>query len=85
MQKISLDQAQRAQQALRAATQPATKQLDIETFVSMIGEELDALHENGSNNQQIADLIREASGIEVTPEQLGKYYTIPHHLVSPHD
>lgn len=74
---LSLEEALKAQKALRAAAGLGAEQFPIQAFVGMISDEIEALRNRGQTDAQIADLIRANSSINITPEQLTDFYATP--------
>jgi hypothetical protein len=74
---LPLEEALKAQKALRAAAGLGEEQFPIQAFVGMISDEIDALRERGKNDSEIADLIRANSSIEITPAQIAEFYATP--------
>ena len=74
---ISLDQALRAQSALRDAAGLAPETFPLSGFVGMISDEIDALRKSGRSDAEIARLIATHSGIEITEAQISENYASP--------
>ncbi len=72
-----LDQILRAQAALRSAAGLPPEQFPAPAFVGMISDEIEALRNSGRSDADIADIIRESSGIEISPETLSANYAPP--------
>lgn len=71
---ISLEEAIKAQKALRRAAELGEEQFPVQAFVGMISDEIEALRERGMSDGEIAALIHEHSTIEVTADELAKHY-----------
>jgi hypothetical protein len=72
-----LDEALKAQKALREAAGLPPEQFPIQAFVGMISDEIESLRKNGKSDEQIATLIRQSSSIEVTGREIADYYASP--------
>lgn len=73
-ESISLQQALRAQRALRDAAGLGEEQFPVEAFVGMISDEVDALRQKGHTDEQIAALIRKNGDIPITADELAAHY-----------
>lgn len=74
---LSLEQALKAQSALRSAAGLGPEQFPIQAFVGMISDEIEALRERGKTDADIANLIRANSSINITSEQIAAFYAPP--------
>ena len=72
-----LQEALKAQSALRNAAGLAPEQFPIQAFVGMISDEIETLRSQGKTDDQIADLIRKNSNVEITPEEIAENYASP--------
>ena len=72
-----LDEALRAQKALRdlAGLQPET--FPVSSFIGMISDEIEILRNQGRSDEEIARTISAHSSIEVTPGDLAVHYASP--------
>jgi hypothetical protein len=73
----SLEEAIKAQKALRAAAGLGPEQFPIQAFVGMISDEIETLRKQGKTDIEIAEMIRQNSAIEITPEQIVENYASP--------
>jgi hypothetical protein len=73
----SVDEALKAQKALRTASGLGPEMFAMEAFVGMISDEIQSLRERGQSDSDIADLIRANSQIEVTSDEIARYYATP--------
>ncbi len=73
----SLEEALKAQTALRAAAGLEPEQFPVQAFVGMISDEIETLRKQGRTDQQISDLIEENSSIRITPQEIGDNYAPP--------
>jgi hypothetical protein len=73
----SLEEALRAQKALRdlAGLQPET--FPVEAFVGMISDEIETLRTQGHNDEMIARTITSNSGIDITADDIAAHYATP--------
>ena len=76
-QTYSLEEALRAQRALRDLAGLAPEQFPVEAFVGMISDEVETLRKQGVSDERIAETIRAHSAIEITPEQIADNYASP--------
>jgi hypothetical protein len=74
---LSLNEALKAQKALREAAGLGPERFPLEAFVGMISDEIETLRERGKSDTDIAEIIRESSSIEITPEQISEHYASP--------
>ena len=72
-----LEEAVKAQRALRAAAGLGPEQFPIEAFVGMISDEIESLRKRGQSDEEIAKLVRENSAIDITAEEIGRNYAPP--------
>jgi hypothetical protein len=73
----SLDEALKAQKALREAAGLAPEQFPIQAFVGMISDEIESLRQTGRTDEDIAGLIRQNSSIKITGAEIARYYATP--------
>jgi len=76
-QTYPLEQALRAQKALRdlAGLQPET--FPVSSFVGMVSDEIEALRKQGHSDDAIARTITEHSSIEISAGDLAAHYATP--------
>ena len=72
-----LEQALRAQKALRDLAGLPPETFPIQAFVGMISDEVETLRAKGHTDQQIAQTISSASEIQITPEEIAENYAPP--------
>jgi hypothetical protein len=72
-----LEEALKAQKALRAAAGLGPEMFPMQAFVGMISDEVDSLRKLGQSDEEIASVIRESSLIEITGGQIAEYYASP--------
>ena len=80
-----VQEAIRAQQALRGLAGLEPEMFPIQAFVGMISDEVEALRKQGHTDAQIAKTIEENSKIEITAEEVADYYASPEERHAPHD
>jgi hypothetical protein len=73
-----VEQALRAQKALREAAGLGPEMFPIEAFVGMISDEVEALRSQGKTDEEIASLIKRNSDIEITASEIADNYASPH-------
>ena len=74
MTQYSLDQALRAQSVLRAAAGAGEERFDEQQLVGMLSDEIRALRESGSSDQDIAALLKTDVGIDLSAEMIQEFY-----------
>lgn len=74
---FTLAEALAAQQALRDAAGVKEEQLDLAELIGMMSEEIDLLQEQGKSWDDIAVMIKTATGKPVTGADVEKYYVGP--------
>jgi hypothetical protein len=77
MSFIHLEEALKAQRALRAAAGLGPELFPLEAFVGMISDEVQALRERGMKDEEIASIIRQSSAIEISPAEIAQNYASP--------
>lgn len=80
----SLDQSLQALNALRDAAGSPPEQFPLPAFIGMISDEIETLRTQGRSDAEIATLIHQSSGIEITPEQLAENYAPADQRRRPH-
>lgn len=76
-QTYPLDEALKAQRALREAAGLPPEQFPIQAFVGMISDEVESLRQAGKSDEEIAALVRQNSSIEITGDEITQYYGSP--------
>jgi hypothetical protein len=69
-----LSEALKAQQALRTAGELGPEMFPLEAFVGMVSDEIQSLRERGRSDDEIAALIRANSQIEISPDEIARFY-----------
>ena len=69
-----VEDAVKAQKALRMAAGLGPEKFPIQAFVGMISDEVEALRKLGKTDDEIASIIRQSSSIEITPEEIAEHY-----------
>ena len=77
MKTYAVEQAVQAQKALRNAAGLGPEMFPIQAFVGMISDEIEKLRSQGKTNDDIADLIRANSSIEITASEIAENYAPP--------
>lgn len=75
--QYSVEEAVKAQKALRAPAGLGAEQFPIQAFVNMISDEIESLRKRGKSDEDIAALVRENSAIEITADDIAKNYAPP--------
>jgi hypothetical protein len=73
----TLEQALKAQKALRDAAGLGPESFPVEAFVGMISDEIEALRSQGKSDEDIAGLIARNSGIDITAAEIARNYAAP--------
>ena len=77
MKTYPVEEAVKAQKALRAAAGLAPEQFPLVAFVGMISDEIEELRNQGRSDEQIAGLIAQNSSIEITAADISENYAGP--------
>jgi len=77
MKTYPVEQAVRAQNALREAAGLGPEMFPIQAFVGMISDEIEQLRAQGKTDADIATLIAAHSGIEITASEIAENYASP--------
>ncbi len=80
-----LEQALRAQKALRDLAGLEPEQFPLQAFVGMISDEVEALRSQGRTDEQIAQTIEASSSIKITAEEIVAHYAPPEQRHWDHD
>jgi hypothetical protein len=72
-----LDEALRAQKALRELAGLGPERFPIEAFVGMVSDEIEALRKQGHSDEEIAGTIAGNSAISITADDIAAFYA-PH-------
>ena len=72
-----IEEAIRAQKALRELAGLGPEMFPIPAFVGMISDEVETLRAQGHTDRQIAEAIRANSGIEITGDEIAANYAPP--------
>lgn len=75
--QYSLEEALKAQRALRSAAGLAPETFPKQAFVGMISDEIECLRARGKSDSDIASLIQQNSAIEITPDEIVQFYASP--------
>lgn len=70
MKTYPVEQAIRAQKALRDAAGLGPELFPIQAFVGMISDEIETLRSQGKTDEEIANLITANSSIEITASEI---------------
>lgn len=77
MKTIRIEDALKAQRALRDAAGLGEEQFPIPAFVGMISDEVEALRKRGKSDEEIARLIESSSKIQITARDIQENYASP--------
>ena len=73
----SLEEAVKAQKALRSLAGLGPEAFPVEAFVGMISDEIEQLRKQGHDDEEIAKTITSHSAIEITAAEIGENYASP--------
>lgn len=73
----SLEEALKAQSALRALGGLAPEEFPVAAFVGMVSDEIEHLRKLGHSDEEIAGVIRRSSKIEITAAEIARNYASP--------
>ncbi len=85
MKTYPVEQAVRAQKALREAAGLRPEMFPVEAFIGMISDEIEQLRSQGSTDDEIARLIAANSSIEITAAEIAEHYASPEERRQGHD
>lgn len=71
---FTLDEALKAQRALRTQAGLGPEMFPMQAFVGMISDEIDSLRKSGKSDDEIAAVIRSNSSIEITGSEIAEYF-----------
>ena len=77
MKTFPIDQALRAQAALRNAAGLGPEMFPVQAFVGMISDEVEHLRSQGMSDADIAELIASNSDIEISATDISENYAPP--------
>ena len=77
MKTYRLEEALRAQKALREAAGLGPEMFPVEAFVGMISDEIEKLRSQGKTDSDIVALITKNSSIQITAEEISANYASP--------
>lgn len=80
-----VEQAVRAQKALRDAAGLGAEHFSLEAFVGMISDEIHVLRSQGKTDAEIADLISSNSSIAITATEIADNYCSPENRHQPEE
>ena len=74
---ITVADAVRAQAALRRAAGLSDETFTVEAFVGMVSDEIEALRNQGRNDDEIAAIVKDGAAVPVSGAEISKYYAGP--------
>lgn len=77
MKAYPVEEALRAQKALRKAAGLGPEMFPIQAFVGMISDEVETLRSQGKTDEDIASLIEAHSDIQITASEIAGNYASP--------
>jgi hypothetical protein len=72
-----VEEAVKAQKALRSAAGLGPEVFPIQAFVGMISDEVESLRERGKTDEEIAAMIEQSSAIKITAQEIAENYASP--------
>jgi len=72
-----LEEAVRAQKALRELAGLGPEMFPVQAFVGMISDEIESLRNQGRSDEEIARVIQANSGISITAADISAHYSLP--------
>lgn len=80
-----LEEALKAQSALRTLAGLGPEQFPVQAFVGMISDEIEQLRNQGKTDSEIATVIEANSKIRITAADIADNYASPEERHSPHE
>jgi hypothetical protein len=80
-----IEEALRAQNALRKLAGLAPEMFPVPSFVGMISDEIETLRKQGHTDQEIAQTITASSEINITAADIATHYASPEDRHQPHE
>ena len=77
MRTFPIEEALRAQSALRGAAGLGAEMFPVEAFVGMVSDEIEQLRARGMSDQDIAALVASNSKIEISAADIAEHYAPP--------
>jgi hypothetical protein len=77
VQTYPLEEAVRAQRALRELAGLGPEMFPIQAFIGMISDEIESLRNQGRSDEDIAQAIQAHSAIAITAADIFAYYSSP--------
>ena len=77
MKSYPLEEALKAQKALRDAAALEPEMFPIQAFIGMISDEIQHLREMGRTDEEIAGIIKSNSKIDITADDIQENYATP--------
>jgi hypothetical protein len=72
-----IEEALRAQKALRDLAGLKPEMFPMQAFVGMISDEVEELRRRGHSDDEIAQTICRSSAISITPDEIAQFYASP--------
>ena len=63
-----------AQKALRSVARLPDERFPVQVFIALLGDEIQALREDGKTDREIASLINWAAGVNITASDVTEYH-----------
>ena len=76
-QGYPLEEAMKAQSALRSAARMSPERFPLPQIIGMFSDEIEALRNQGRPDDEIAAIIAGSSTMRVTAEEIQKFYATP--------
>ncbi len=72
-----VEEAVKAQKALRAKAGLGPEMFPVEAFIGMISDEIETLRKTGMSDEDIAAAVKSSSAIDVSAEEIAAHYASP--------
>lgn len=73
-QHYPVEEAVKAQKALRQVAGLGPEMFPVQAFVGMISDEIESLRKLGTSDEEIVALIHQHSSIEITEKDISEYF-----------
>lgn len=74
---FSIDEAIKAQRALRQALGLGDERFEVSEFVEMISDEIEQMKNDGKSSDDIVAVVAEATGHRMDPADIDRHYVRP--------
>lgn len=74
---FSIDEAIKAQRALRQALGLGDERFEVSEFVEMISDEIEQMRNDGKSSADIVAVVADATGHRIDPADIDRHYVSP--------